>query len=117
MSELYSPVYLVDHLARRASCPPDTVWLILLELFPWITRVTCGPDPTGYALTSADAAQVEKHLWAYLDDELVRENEPSIQPRPRPIGQRVFTSALAATIPQNYSLHLCKLQTAQDCTS
>lgn len=117
MSELYSPVYLVDHLARRASCPPDTVWLILLELFPWITRVTYGPDPTGYVLTVADAARAEKRLWAYLDDKLVRENEPSIQPRPRPIGQRAFTPALAATIPQNYSLHLCKLQTAQDCTS
>ena len=103
MSELYSPVYLVDHLARRTSCPPNTVWLILLELFPWVTHVTYGPDPTGYALTPADAAQVEKHLWAYLDDELVRENEPSIQPRPRPIGQRVFTSALSATILQNYS--------------
>lgn len=101
MSELYSPVYLVDHLARRASCPPDTVWLILLELFPWITRVTCGPDPTGYVLTAADSARAEKRLWAYLDDELVRENEPSIQPRPRPIGQRAFTPALAATIPTN----------------
>lgn len=103
MSELYSPAYLVDHLARRASCPPDTVWLILLELFPWITRVTYGPDPTGYVLTAADAARAEKRLWAYLDDELIRENEPSIQPRPRPIGQRAFTPALATTIPQNYS--------------
>lgn len=103
MSELYSPAYLVDHLAWRASCPPDTVWLILLELFPWITPVKHGPDPTGYSLTPEDAARAEKHLWAYLDDELVRGNEPSIHPRPRPIGQRAFTPALAATIPQNYS--------------
>lgn len=103
MSELYSPAYLVDHLARRASCPPDTVWLILLELFPWITPVKHGPDPTGYSLTPEDAAQAEKLLWTYLDNELARKFEPNLQPRPRPIGQRAFTPALATTIPQNYS--------------
>lgn len=109
MSELYSPAYLVDHLAQRASCPPDTVWLILLELFPWITRVTYGPDPTGYALTATEAARVETALWRRLDAELTDTYEPNTRPKPRPIGQRAFTPASAATIPQNYSLHLCKL--------
>lgn len=102
MPESYSPAYLVDHLALRAGCPPRLVWLILAEHFPWITPVEYGPDPTGYTLTLEDAAQAEALLWTYLDDELAREFEPDFTPR-RPIGQRVFTPALATTIPQNYS--------------
>lgn len=109
MPESYSPAYLVDHLARRASCPPRLVWLVLAECFPWVTPVKYGPDPTGYTLTLEDAAQAEALLWTCLDNELAHEYEPNLQPRPRPLGQRVFTPALAATIPQNYSLHLCKL--------
>ncbi len=103
MPESYSPAYLVDHLARRASCSPGLVWLILAEHFPWVTPVEYGPDPTGYTLTLEDAAQAEALLWTYLDDELAREFEPNLQPRPRPLRQRAFTPALATTIPQNYS--------------
>lgn len=103
MPESYSPAYLVDHLARRTSCPPRRVWLILCEHYPWITPTAYGPDPNGFSITQAEAAQIEKILWEELDKDLMLEYEPDFRPLPRPIEQRVFTPALATTIPQNYS--------------
>lgn len=98
MSDLYSPAYLVDHLALRAGCPPRRVWFVLYELY-WIAEEWADAvDP----LTSDQAAEVERVLWEELDDALEREYAPDFTPR-RPIGQRVFTPALACTIPQNFS--------------
>ena len=95
MPESYSPAYLVDHLALRAGCPPRRVWFVLYELY-WIAEEWADAvDP----LTSDQAAEVERVLWEELDDALEREYAPDFTPR-RPIGQRVFTPALACTIPK-----------------
>ncbi len=93
--ELYSPSYLAEHLARRACCPPRRVWLILYQLY-FISE----QDITAEPLTRDEAAQVEHILWQQLNEDLETENLPSFLPR-RPIGQRIFTPALTASLPHN----------------